>query len=183
MADDKDLQSLLKSIRQIARAVDIHSRRLDRAVGLTLPQMIVLRSIRDLGEVTSRAISNASDLSAPTVVGILDKLEAKRLIERYRSSRDRRVVHTRLTEAGRALLNRAPSPLGDHFADTFDALTKTERRAVLKSVDRVAQMLAPLALEQLPDGDEDAESAPRRRLRPRPDLTASSRSTAGTSRG
>ena len=147
MADDNELQSLLKSIRQIARAVDIHSRRLDRAFGLTLPQLIVLRSIRDLGEVTSRAISIASDLSAPTVVGILDKLEDKRLIERYRSSRDRRVVHTRLTPAGRALLKRAPSPLGDDFTRAFAGLNDRDRRTVLKSVDRVALMLAPLALE------------------------------------
>ncbi len=150
MADDRDLQSLLKSIRQIARAVDIHSRRLDRAFGLTLPQLIVLRSIRDLGEVTSRAISIASDLSAPTVVGILDKLEEKKLIERYRSSRDRRIVHTRLTRAGHLLLAEAPSPLGDHFTDTFAALNERERSNVLKSVDRVANMLAPLVLEREP---------------------------------
>jgi len=153
MSDDRDLQSLLKSIRQIARAVDIHSRRLDRGFGLTLPQLIVLRSIRDLGEVTSRAISTASDLSAPTVVGILDKLEDKKLIERYRSSRDRRIVHTRLTRAGRLLLAEAPSPLGDHFTHTFDALNERERRNVLQSIDQVASMLAPLVLEREPADD------------------------------
>jgi DNA-binding MarR family transcriptional regulator len=147
MANDQELRSLFKSIRQIARAVDIQSRRLDREFGLTLPQLIVLRSIRDLGEVTSRAISIDADLSAPTVVGILDKLEEKALIERYRSQRDRRVVHTRLTQAGRSLLRRAPSPLGDHFAKSFALMSDRERRSVLDSVDRVARMVAPLESE------------------------------------
>ena len=148
MANDLELRTLLKSIRQIARAVDIQSRKLDRAYGLTLPQLIVLRSVGDLGEVTSRAISSAADLSAPTIVGILDKLEEKGLIERYRSLRDRRVVHTRLTPAGHDLLARAPSPLGDHFANAFALLSDRERRSVLKSVDQVARMLALLEPER-----------------------------------
>lgn len=147
MANDLELRTLLKSIRQIARAVDIQSRKLDRTCGLTLPQLIVLRSVGDLGEVTSRAISTEADLSAPTVVGILDKLEDKGLIERYRSLRDRRVVHTRLTPVGHDLLARAPSPLGDDFADAFALLSERERRLVLKSVDQIARMLALLEPE------------------------------------
>jgi DNA-binding MarR family transcriptional regulator len=147
MANDLELRTLLKSIRQIARAVDIQSRKLDRAWGLTLPQLIVLRSVGDLGEVTSRAISIEADLSAPTVVGILDKLEDKGLIERYRSLRDRRIVHTRLTPVGHDLLAGAPSPLGDDFADAFALLSERERRSVLKSVDQIARMLALLEPE------------------------------------
>lgn len=147
MANDLELRTLLKSIRQIARAVDIQSRKLDRAWGLTLPQLIVLRSVGDLGEVTSRAISIEADLSAPTVVGILDKLEEKGLIERYRSLRDRRVVHTRLTPAGHDLLARAPSPLGDDFDDAFALLSERERRSVLKSVNQIARMLELLEPE------------------------------------
>lgn len=142
MPRDPDLNTLLVAIRHVARAVDIQSRKLDRDFGLTLPQLIVLGRVRDLGEVTSRAISLEADLSAPTVVGILDKLEAKRLIERYRSTRDRRIVHTRLTAEGRDLLERAPSPLGDEFAAAFQQLPEEERRQMLASVDRVARLLS-----------------------------------------
>jgi DNA-binding MarR family transcriptional regulator len=143
-ASDPELLALLKSLRQIARAIDVQSRKLDRQYGLTLPQLIVLRCVGDLGEVTSRAISLAADLSAPTVVGILDKLEAKGLIERYRSVRDRRIVHTRLTTDGQRLLTRAPSPLGDDFAVSFDALAPAGRRNILQTLETITGMVEPI---------------------------------------
>lgn len=151
MVKHSELNALLKSIRRIARAVDITSRRLDREFGLTLPQLIVLGCIRDLGEVTSRAISVEADLSAPTVVGILDKLEAKRLIERYRSLRDRRIVHTRLTVAGVQLLSKAPSPLGDEFAETFGKLNQVTRRQTIGALSRVADLVSAVDERALND--------------------------------
>lgn len=142
MAQVDELTTMLKSIRRIARAVDLSSRQIDRDFGLTLPQLIVLTCIRDLGEVTGRAISEAADLSPPTVVGILDKLEAKQLIERYRSTRDRRIVHTRLTEAGARLLRKAPPPLGADFEDAFRNLEDRDRRNALAAFALVADLVA-----------------------------------------
>jgi len=142
MTDQKDMRALLKAVRRIARAFDIQSRRIDRAMGLTLPQYVVLCCLSDLGEVTSRAVSTEADLSAPTVVGILDKLEAKGLVERYRSTRDRRIVHARLTERGQELLAAAPEPLGDAFSERFCALDQAERDAILASLSRLGALFS-----------------------------------------
>jgi len=143
MTERDDLRRLLKAIRRITHALDVQSRRINMSVGLTLPQLVVLGCVRDLGEVTSRAISAEADLAPATVVGILDKLEGKGLIERYRSTRDRRIVHTRLTAAGVAALADAPSPLGDAFLEAFRALPDRERRAVLNAFDRAAGLASP----------------------------------------
>jgi DNA-binding MarR family transcriptional regulator len=143
MSRDAELRALLKSMRRIARAVDIQSRRIDREIGLTLPQLVVLTCVRDLGEVTGRAVSEEADLSPATVVGILDKLDAKRLIERYRSTTDRRVVHTRLTAAGAAVLERAPEPLGPAFDRAFRGLDAEVRQQILEAFGRVAELAAP----------------------------------------
>jgi DNA-binding MarR family transcriptional regulator len=136
-----ELQAVLKSIRRITRAVDIHSRRTDREAGLTLPQLIVLRCVGSLGEVTSRLISDEADLSPATVVGILDKLEGKGLIERYRSKIDRRIVHTSLTDKGRIVLEMAPSPLGTHFERAFGNLPRSERKQIGDVLSRIAEMM------------------------------------------
>lgn len=141
-----ELRALFKSMRRIARAIEMHSRQIDRALGLTLPQHVVLACVRDLGEVTSRAISEEADVSPATVVGILDKLEAKGLIERYRSTKDRRIVHTRLTGKGLETLQRAPAPLGDRFTRRFLALDAESRRNVLDAFERVADMAGPEGL-------------------------------------
>ena len=141
MDADQDLRGVLTAARRIARAFDIQSRRIDREIGLTIPQYIVLASLGELGEVTSRALAVAADLSPPTVVGILDKLEAKGLIERYRSARDRRIVHARLTATGRAALAAAPSPLGEKFSERYLRLDAAERAALVSALERLGALL------------------------------------------
>lgn len=147
MQSESDHAQLLKHIRRLVRALDVHSRRIDRQVGLTLPQLMVLSALGRLGEVTSRALAAEADLSPPTVVGILDKLAAKGLIHRYRSDRDRRIMHARLTPAGQAALARAPEPLGARLGVAFRALPGPERRKIIEALG----LLGALAGEELAD--------------------------------
>lgn len=145
----EELRQLVRSARRLARVLDIQSRRIDREVGLTLPQLIVLQCVQDLGEVTSRTVSAAAGMSPPQVVGILDKLEAKGLICRYRSTSDRRVVHTGLTDKASRLLAAAPSPLGDRFTARFQVLPAERRAAILAGLAQ----LSDLAEETVEPGD------------------------------
>lgn len=140
MAEEHELRALLTAIRGISRAMDIHSRRINRESGLTLPQLIVLRCIGEHGEVTSRVISSAAGLSPPTVVGVLDKLEAKGMVERYRSLSDRRVVHTRLTRAGRGKLASSPSPLWEPMESEFLAMPSGRRAKFLEILEQAASL-------------------------------------------
>lgn len=142
MTASADLRILLKAIRRLARATELQSRRIDRTIGLTLPQLVVLGCVRDLGEGTGRAIAAEADLSPATVVGILDKLDAKGLILRARSTDDRRLVRTRLTPAGETMLGRAPAPLGDAFEAAYARLDAAERTAILDGFRRVADLVA-----------------------------------------
>jgi DNA-binding MarR family transcriptional regulator len=154
-------RALLKAIRRLARALDIQSRRIDRAAGLTLPQYVVLAAVRDLGNPTSRDIAREADLSPATVVGILDKLAAKGLIERARSTTDRRSVHTRPTAAGAAILARIPFPLGPGLEEGFAALPAASRARTLAALDRLAALAAPeLEAEAETEADPDSAAGP-----------------------
>jgi len=137
-------QTLLKALRRIARALELHSRRVNAEIGLTLPQLVVLSAACALGErSTTRAVSDAADISAATVVEILDRLEAKGLIERHRSRADRRVVHTRLTDEGRATLDRAPPLLGARFATALSALAPARRAGLMEGLALLADLADP----------------------------------------
>lgn len=57
------LEDVLVALRQIIHATDLHSKRVSRESGLTIPQIVVLKSVRDLGEVTTSAISRQVSLS------------------------------------------------------------------------------------------------------------------------
>lgn len=133
--------SLVRSVRRIAQAIDVRSREISRLTGLTLPQLLVLQSIRVLGEVSTSAISRDVSMSPPTVVAVLDKLEAKGMAVRYRSTIDRRVVHVRLTVAGRQALTTSPGLLGDGFITSFACLPHIERVAMAQVVEGLATMM------------------------------------------
>ena len=139
MTPNQEIRVVLKAIRKIERALDIHSRHLNKESGLTLPQLIVLRCVRDLGEPSGNAIARDVGLSPPTVLGILDKLSTKGLIERQRLTDNRRVVISRLTEHGAHVLKAAPSPLGETFSRRFFSLEPEERQVIINSLEKVAE--------------------------------------------
>lgn len=140
---------VVRAIRRIIRAVDVHSKRVGRSVGLTIPQIVVLSAIRDLGEVTSSSISAHASLSPPTVTTILDNLETRGLVERVRSQVDRRVVHPCLTPAGRRVLRDAPPLLQSAFMAEFAQLPASRRQAIVEAFEQVAGMM------QAPEGDAE----------------------------
>jgi len=138
-----EARTLVRSMRRVAQAIDIRSREIARLTGLTLPQLLVLQSVRSLGEVTTQAVSRDVFMSPPTVVVVLDKLEAKGMIVRYRSTIDRRVVHARLTEAGSQALAGSPGLLGDDFMTRFARLPKDERVALASAIESLAALMRP----------------------------------------
>jgi DNA-binding MarR family transcriptional regulator len=138
-----DLKALEKAVRRIVRAHDLNSKALIKSSGLTSAQLVIMKGIAELGEVTSTALSAYADISLATVVTVLDNLEERGLIQRYRSGQDRRIVHTRLTETGMAMIANAPPPLGHSFADRFTALSDRRRRDLVTAAAALADMLSP----------------------------------------
>lgn len=141
---------IFKSIRRIVRAIDLRSREVSRASGLTIPQIVVLQAVLDLGEVTTKALSDHADLSSATVVTILDKLEAKGLVERYRSASDRRIVHAKLTPEGEATIASLPGLLHEEFEMKFSELPGEERLQLVQAIGTIAEMLNAHKLDAAP---------------------------------
>jgi DNA-binding MarR family transcriptional regulator len=132
--------SILRSLRRIARSVDLHSRQLARKHELTGPQLVCLRQIQREAITTPSALARAIHLSQGTVTGILDRLEGRNLVSRERSRHDKRHVLLRLTETGEELVARAPSPLHEQLSGRLAALPEGEQA----SIDWILQRLVTL---------------------------------------
>lgn len=83
--------------------------------GITPTQYNALRILRGAGkaglcrnEVRERLIAQV-----PDVTRLLDRLEEMKLVERARSTTDRRLVATHITGAGNALLRELDEPIAD----------------------------------------------------------------------
>lgn len=101
---------VLIALRQIIRAIDMHSKRLIKEAGLTSPQLLLLKGIDELGQISMRQLADHTNMSQATATTIMDRLESRQLVQRIRSETDKRKVHATLTDAGRALLAQAPTP-------------------------------------------------------------------------
>ncbi|NQV46496.1 MAG: MarR family transcriptional regulator [Rhodospirillaceae bacterium] len=141
---------VLVALRRIIRAVDLQSKRVSKESGLTLPQVLILQSIQGLGEVTTGRISEEVNLSQATVTTILDRLEQRQLIERYRSTKDRRIVHARLTLGGKLALKKAPTLLHEEFIEAFLGYDEKNQKRILESLKEVARMLGVGELDAAP---------------------------------
>ena len=82
---------------------------------LSLTQYNVLRILRGSGGegATCGDVAGSLIRHDPDVTRLLDRLDRRGLIERARDTKDRRVVRTRITRAGLALLADLDGPVGE----------------------------------------------------------------------
>ncbi|KLV04660.1 MarR family transcriptional regulator [Photobacterium aquae] len=148
-------EEVLVAIRQIIRAIDLHSKKLNKELGLTGPQLIMLRAIRDSGEVTIKQLSATTNISQATATSVIDRLVARQLVERVRSTKDRRIVHAVLTEKGKQTVETAPLPLQATFIESFSSLNEWEQTQILATVQRVSMMMNAHGMAEPPLLDVD----------------------------
>lgn len=135
------IDNVLIALRRVIRATDIHSKRLVKISGLTTPQILLLMAIRDKGEVSIGELANNISLSQATVTSILDRLEKRGLIYRERSAKDRRKVHTYLTQEGELTLQNTPKLLQESFITQFRDLHDWEQTMIIAALERIAYMM------------------------------------------
>lgn len=148
--NNAEIEKVLKSIRQVIRATDLHSRHVTRLAGLTSSQLILLRVVRDHTLSTISELADTISLSQATLTSILDRLEAAGFVQRERSTQDKRKVQVRITEAGREVLKMAPEPLQETFIRQFSALKDWERSMIQASLQRVAEMMNAANIDASP---------------------------------
>lgn len=146
----ENYDQVLISLRQIIRAIDLHSKKIERLSGLTGPQLLVMQVIARQGPLTPGAVAKEVSLSQATVTTILDRLERKGYLQRERSSQDKRMVLVSLTANGQEVLSRAPALLQESFTQRFGELTDWEQNLILSSLQRVAMMMNADELDAAP---------------------------------
>ena len=87
---------------------------------------------------SQQALADRLGVAPSRVVGLVDGLEARGLLERRRSATDRRTYELHLTGQGQDLLQRLRQVATAHEADVTTALTADERQALVELLRKVA---------------------------------------------
>lgn len=141
---DETKQALLAYVDALTLAEPMQAR-LWQLAEITLTQLMVLRRLRE-GPLSASALGHALGLSPTSVTRLVDRLEARRLVERRRSEDDRRCVEIRLEPAGERLLGEVKVMRGTDLHRAVESMTVAERRrltaALRDLVDRTRRLAA-----------------------------------------
>ncbi len=137
-----DVEQLsFEALRRMMRAIDMHSRVLLRDHQLTGPQLSVLRELSRQGQAPIGVLAKSTFLGAPTVTGVVDRLERQGWVTRIDSKEDRRQVLITITVEGKQLLERNPPLLLNAFRENLARLPETEQFQICQVLQRVASMM------------------------------------------
>jgi DNA-binding MarR family transcriptional regulator len=131
----------LQVLWRTSHALERRSRRMEKAIGLTAPQRVLLRFLGRFPGATAGQLAQALHIDPGTLSTSVRRLEARGLVERRRDPVDTRRVTLGLTRRGRAL----DVPHADNVeavAETLLAGTPArDIAATTRVLDRFAELL------------------------------------------
>jgi DNA-binding MarR family transcriptional regulator len=118
------------------------------AHGLTDAQWKPLWALKNGRATTAFELAREICMDAGAVTRMVDRLEAKGLVERLRSESDRRVVHLRLTPAGEIAVEQVPHVLASVNNDFLRGFSESEWQQLRKLLAQMAANGAALQAER-----------------------------------
>lgn len=131
-------ESLGWLIKRITGSVVCMADRHMGPLGLTHAQWAPLLHLRLQGPCPVATLSTELNIDPGALTRLLDRLEAKELVRRERSSEDRRVVIVSLTEQGQGATAEVPAVLSDIFNQLLSGFTREEWRSLVSMLQRLA---------------------------------------------
>lgn len=136
--------SVLQRFRVLIRTAQRHSQWIERQSGVTGAQLWVLQELLDLPGLRVGELARRMALHQSTASNMIDRLETSGLIRKERTSADQRVVRLYLTEAGQALLERAPAPARGIFLEGLSMLEAEELGSLQGVLDKLLLQIRDL---------------------------------------
>jgi DNA-binding MarR family transcriptional regulator len=130
----------MRGLRRLARVLQLHSSRAEAEWGLTGPQLWTLWELAH-GPLALKELAELLYLHPSTLVGVVDRLEAKDLVERRTDPRDRRRLQLVLTTAGAKMVRKVEHPAGKRFQKGLRDFRKEEMTELGLSLHRLAESL------------------------------------------
>ena len=154
----------MNAIRRITRALRVSSRAAEKALGVSGAQLFVLQKLACGAERDDAApsIAQLAELTAtdPSSVSVVvSRLVARGLAARRSSRADARRAEVLITPAGRALLDRAPSPVQNRMIDALSRLPPGRRRELVSGLEAIVAAMGMENEEASMFFEEETENA------------------------
>ncbi len=150
---------IMISVRKIVRAINLESKRVEKNFGISIPQLLTLKYLKEKPDykTTMRSLREFLSLNASTVTGIVSRLETKGYIARLPDPSDKRSTPIVLTSKGDELIKKTNLSLHEKISKNLEALNEEEYGAIVESFQTIINFLNIEDLDASPiitGGDE-----------------------------
>jgi len=90
----------MRTLWRLVHGLDVRSKRMERDLGVTGPQRLVLRIVGRAPGIGANELARALDVHPSTLTGVVARLEDRGLLKRVTNPHDRRRATFRLTARG-----------------------------------------------------------------------------------
>jgi len=135
----------MKTLWALAHGMDVRSKWMERNLGVTGPQRLVLRIVGRTPGIAASEIATSLDLHPSTLTGILSRLEKRGYLVRDVDPSDRRRARFRLTPRGQRLDRERK---GTVEAAVRRALSRADEAEVEHTLALLAALIVELEREE-----------------------------------
>ena len=121
---------VLQQLRVVVRLASNHSVRVERTTGIPGAQLWALHEVAQSDGLRVGELAHRLRLHQTTASNLLARLEVAGLVRKGRSPDDQRIVHVRLTAAGRKALRIAGGPARGLLPNVLEGMSAAQRRKV-----------------------------------------------------
>jgi DNA-binding MarR family transcriptional regulator len=132
---------ILDDIRRVFFVLTEQSRKAEHESGLTGSQLWVDKMLDGASPMKVTDLARCMYLHPATMVGLLDRLEVKGLVQRSRSDKDRRVVHIIITAQGRELVRNTPEVVQGLLVKGLEPLTDKKVKVISDGLEQLVSIL------------------------------------------
>lgn len=134
---------ILVKLRKIIRSINLESKKIEKELGVSIPQLLVLQYLSDQEDYKAFAkdIKAYINLNASTVSGIISRLESKGLVARLPKPNDKRAIYITLTAKGAVLIQKSPTTLQEKVSQKLKKLTPVQIDELDKNIELLTAIM------------------------------------------
>ncbi len=131
----------MQNLRRLVKVIEDYSRSMERHFGLTGPQLWALWELGRNGPMALKDLASQMQLEPSTLVGVVDRLIGKELVQRTQDPLDRRRVSLCPSPKGAELLRQAPHPAQGYLLQGLRRMEPEQLMEVHRSLQVLVKVM------------------------------------------
>lgn len=113
-----------------------------QSIDITQTQIFTIVTLAEKSQVRLSALSKVMNISAPTVTGIVDRLEKLGYVKRIPDAKDRRAINVALTTKGKNVAKKLRSTIKRKWKGLLIKLPKRDQESYVRILRKIQRNIA-----------------------------------------